>query len=750
MRHRLGEWQEFAVEKLEGDDIEARLAGLVAKVKTPASVDIFLPRDQILFTDVKVSGETPTTEEIYSAMDGRTPYDLADLEIDWVATTPGNARVAAIATQTLNEAEAFVTKGGLDVRAFSALAAPEDFPRPPVFVEREPAPVDADQSTETSAGATNTETPAFSTARTVSAPLVLQEAQKAPARADNVSDPVVKVDDPTPVLQLPETDLPPLNPGAPLPRPTSEPRIVTNVGAGVAAARANSLTAPASLAVRRRERALPTPALAGIAALLSIVIAIIIWSILPSTPQSSLVSPETVGAVPETDSQLAGAAPTTIEEPGPEASPLPDGITTISDTPAAPNLPEAAPVFAWATSLAPAITPAAVPLENAQNFTTDPRPAIDWLEPRPQTLDAIEDYTPVAFVAAPFAIPDSPDLVDLAAFEPVSNAVQSASLGPVPDATVPANPTLETAAPDALPPPVAIAETTPAPETAPQGEAVELAALDPAIVDVAPTTEPPLPITGTDPAASDAVEPETAAPEPTDAADVVTPAPPQAAPALTPTALAAALPETAPRARPGAFITEIERQKFGGRTRTELAEIRPGTRPQSAQTEASVARVGNPPSDLAVATSLAPRTKPRDFDAIVAAGLIQLRQEREARRLAALTPDTSGAVQAALADEADAEEATRPQNSPRLAIPSNASVARQATIDDAMRLNRINLVGVFGRPSDRRALVRLPSGRYVKVQVGDSVDGGTVAAISETALQYQKGGRTVQLTMPQG
>jgi len=151
-----------------------------------------------------------------------------------------------------------------------------------------------------------------------------------------------------------------------------------------------------------------------------------------------------------------------------------------------------------------------------------------------------------------------------------------------------------------------------------------------------------------------------------------------------------------------------------------------------------------------VATSASPRGKPRDFDAIVASGLIQLQREREARTVATLTPDTSGAIEAALADEVAAQEATRPQNSPRLAIPSNVSVARQATVEEAISLNRINLVGVFGRPSDRRALVRLPSGRYVKVQVGDRVDGGIVAGISDSALQYQKGGRTISLAMPQG
>ena len=85
-----------------------------------------------------------------------------------------------------------------------------------------------------------------------------------------------------------------------------------------------------------------------------------------------------------------------------------------------------------------------------------------------------------------------------------------------------------------------------------------------------------------------------------------------------------------------------------------------------------------------------------------------------------------------------------------MAIPSSADVARQATIEDAIRLNRINLVGVYGLASDRRALVRLPSGRYVKVKIGDRIDGGTIAAISEDTLLYRKGGRSYELNMPQG
>lgn len=734
LRHRSGEWQEFVVQKLEGDDIEARLADLVARVETPASVDIFLPRDQILYTDVKVASDTPDVAEINAAMEGRTPYDLADLEIDWATTAPGTARVAAIARQTLDEAEAFVTKGGLTVRAFSSLATPDDFPRPPVFVERAAIASEDGFSDDEPAAA------AFSTGRKTVPPLMLKDAPNVTAVDDG---PVVKVDDPTPVLQLPETELPPLNPGTPLPRPTSQPRVVTNVGASAAAARAASLTATPSVEIRHRDRALPTPALAAIAAVLSIVIAIVIWTILPSTPETSLVSPEANEATTPADVQIAEVAPPPVEDTTPEASPLPSDIADVSDTPSAPVLPETAPAFAWATIPAPnAATPLGTPTD-LQAITVDPRPAIAWLEPRPGTLDAIEDYMPVAFVPDGITILDSPGLGTIAAFEPISSSEGAASLIAPADEGAALLPTVETEAPEVYVAPVEEATPQVSEATEPNviAEETQLAALESTVSNTRPVT-----VTAAEIAAPLVTQPPEPEPE-----VVETVAPEALGPVeLTQTELAAALPDTAPRRRPSEFMTEIERQKFGDRTRDELGEIRPGTRPQSAQIEALVARAGNPPSDLAVATSASPRGKPRDFDAIVASGLIQLQREREARTVATLTPDTSGAIEAALADEVAAQEATRPQNSPRLAIPSNVSVARQATVEEAISLNRINLVGVFGRPSDRRALVRLPSGRYVKVQVGDRVDGGIVAGISDSALQYQKGGRTISLAMPQG
>ena len=37
-----------------------------------------------------------------------------------------------------------------------------------------------------------------------------------------------------------------------------------------------------------------------------------------------------------------------------------------------------------------------------------------------------------------------------------------------------------------------------------------------------------------------------------------------------------------------------------------------------------------------------------------------------------------------------------------------------------------------------------------KVKVGDTVDGGRIAAITATAVEYQKGGRMVTLSLPTG
>ncbi len=203
-------------------------------------------------------------------------------------------------------------------------------------------------------------------------------------------------------------------------------------------------------------------------------------------------------------------------------------------------------------------------------------------------------------------------------------------------------------------------------------------------------------------------------------------------------------PEFLPRMRPEGFAEHVERLKFGGRTLAELATLRPRLRPASAQ---QLAAGSVEPSAVAIdSSSPAPGMRPDDFDAIIAAVDTQRRSAAAARALRAL--HAAREAEAALAADAEPE---LQRNDPRSrATSSHSTVARRATIPNAIRLNEVNLVGVFGTTGDRRALVRLPSGRYVRVRVGDRVDGGRVARITESELFYRKGAQTVSLRVPRG
>ena len=722
MRREAGHWQEMACQKIEGADIEARLQALADHIDPPSPVFIFLPRDQILYTDVKLSADANATAEIDLAMATRTPYAINELEIDWEQTEPGMARVAAIARETLDEAEAFAAARGLPVAGFSALADPTEFPRLPDF-----GGVAVDLLSDDDEAAREI-TPTFTTRRT-SEPLPTADAPAASHPPHDDQGPVVKVDDPTPVMQLPESNLPPLDPGKPLPRVQSEPRIVTDVGAASARIRAASLTAQPPVNVRRRDRAVPTPALAAVAALLSVGIAMIIWSILPTSPGTSdLSAPATTVEKPAEPKDTAAAPPT--EAAVPEVSDV--APTAVVLDIALANAPETVPMpvrpsetAKRPTQTALALLPSDIPAAGAE-----PRPTLPLeLDKRPDTLVGVEFSTQELLAPNGIPLSETSRGITIAALDgivPKTDALALPLLRIDPEAVIDSEP----------PAPLLRAE-----DIAALPNRVDVQDLEdsgdenqPGISDAVPETEP-----GTNPpaVAIDSVEPSASNPE-------------NDASALKPTELARSLPDRAPRARPQDFTTQIERQNYGGRTLTELKKIRPGSRPASAQIEALIALASREPSELAVEISAPPRSKPDDFDAIVAATQVQREAERQAAVLASRAPDTTAAVEAALAEDTAAEEATQPRNTPRLVIPSSASVARQATLENAIRLNRVNLVGVYGLASDRRALVRLPSGRYIKVKVGDRVDGGTVASISESELRYTKSGKTIALTMPKG
>ncbi|HEY6918776.1 MAG TPA: translation initiation factor 2, partial [Tabrizicola sp.] len=86
---------------------------------------LILPNSQILYTEVHAPG--PSRDEkrrqIAAALEGRTPYDVAELVFDW-SGKGATVKVAVIARETLDQAEAFAAEHRLNPVSFVAI--PED------------------------------------------------------------------------------------------------------------------------------------------------------------------------------------------------------------------------------------------------------------------------------------------------------------------------------------------------------------------------------------------------------------------------------------------------------------------------------------------------------------------------------------------------------------------------------------------------------------------------------------------------
>ena len=156
---------------------------------------------------------------------------------------------------------------------------------------------------------------------------------------------------------------------------------------------------------------------------------------------------------------------------------------------------------------------------------------------------------------------------------------------------------------------------------------------------------------------------------------------------------------------------------------------------------------------MALMTSPIPVKRPsglsRAVDTAVAAALKQPAQKQPVQQQPAAQATRDVQV------VSDSTAASQPQEEPDLQtpapdLPTNASVAKQATTRNALNTRRIALLAVFGTPSTRFAMIRQSNGAVKKVQVGDTMDGGRVAAISATTVQYQKGGQMVTLSLPTG
>ena len=209
-----------------------------------------------------------------------------------------------------------------------------------------------------------------------------------------------------------------------------------------------------------------------------------------------------------------------------------------------------------------------------------------------------------------------------------------------------------------------------------------------------------------------------------------------------------------PQPRPSNLVEQNERSVNGGLSRSELAQLRPRLRPAVELATTQLAPEVDPTTDnarndaaaAATLAALAPRVEgiiiegPPNPQAVIASVRPDGRPKNFARvvkRVKAKQSNDQGTRVASVAPKVVVPKITSP-----------ASVAKSATVKNAINLRNVNLIGVYGKPSSRRALVRLSNGRYQKVQVGDRIDGGRVSAIGDNELRYKKGSRNLTLKMP--
>ncbi len=438
------------------------------------------------------------------------------------------------------------------------------------------------------------------------------------------------------------------------------------------------------------------------------------------------VTPDAV-VVPDVEDEMLAD----MQDPEGMTEPLPEA-TTGAAVAVDPGLLATEPGEAVAEDLPPTPAPSVEPVAIAPEPALDPAP-----EPAPDATISTEVAT------APAPVEDQ-DEIFLSAMDAPPPALGALAL-PVPAATADALPILP-----APPPPFgtvyrfdAQGLLVPTPEGIVSPDGVMLVAGRPPLV----------PPTRSDAAAAAAAAAAPAAPAPTDAAppdEALTDAPTDAAGASLVTAApedeaaTAPAPDPAlagfrPLPRPGSLVPEVDPaapapepldDASAAPADPSLNGLRPLARPETVL-----------PSIVAI--SKRPQARPGDLSGAVEAAVAAAVRAPEPEEVAAAAPGPE--LKPEEEEELDEPEVAAAAPS----IPTRASVAKQATFTNAINLSRINLIGTYGTDSRRTALIRQANGRFKKVSVGDRIDGGTIQAITESEVRYQKGNRLITLEMPQ-
>lgn len=648
---------------------------------------LVIPNSQIRYLTIETPGLEPAARHAAArrALEGATPYAVEELVFD-ISPDGEKTHVAAVARETLEEVEAFATEHRFYPVSFVAVPDDGDFKGEPFFGPTKAATDLLDT------GQMVAQDPSTIVARTDAAQPPLADFEPAPepasfsSRRQPVEEPRVPVAATVPVPES-AARLPAAPVVIPPPRPV--PMAPPKVPAAPSRATTASLSVPGADVETQRSGS--GRRLVLLMALLVLFLAgLAAWASTGfGTGLSDLVSrapPDTDDAAP---AQFVAPVSPIIPE---EALPAPTVEQTALQTELTDE--EAAVLDAMR---APALA--------------DPEPAPEPTEDERRAAYAVTGIWPFApDVPAPVASVDLEDLY-VPSIDPINPAFDAVAL------------------PTVVPEDLALAFQAP---NSPAAAGTEFA-LD----------------------ARGLVAPSAAGTLSPDGVRVFAGAPPLRPPATLARieepgenpAVRAAVSGLRPQARPADLIETTERATLDGLTRSELAQLRPRLRPVSAQ-ENALAAASLVPSDagraaplsqqgadaalaaatdLAVAESLRPDARPNNFGQIVERATTEEAEEEAAE------PVQTASV---------APRAVVPN------IPSSASVSREATQTNAIRLREVNLIGVYGKPSDRRALVRLPNGRFQKVQVGDRIDGGRISAIGDSELRYQKGNRNLVLKMP--
>ena len=788
-------WHDVGEVALDTADLDRALAALrdkgLALTKGPMLTKLVIPDEQIKYLtfDGQAASGDALTQAVRAHLDGATPYALDDLAYDW-SLEAGQVHVAAVARETLDEAEAFADTHGFNPVSFVARPANGQFIGEPWFgeathvarhlkdsdsIERDSTPVRIVGPAPTPDAQNSTSAPAPDTAPN-------------PPEADRTSDPL---DEPSEQVGAADTagdDAPKAQPN-----PTTGQTSITDD---------NSVDAPVAAfrSIRARRDNDPrgsTPRLDGVARRGPDTTSEAPAAAVTGQPENAMSDADVAGLAASLTASLdaeESAPASDARGPDPEPSTAISSFFTRRD----------------AKLQAPTSTLPDAPQDEKQRMTVfgAREPAAVRGKPRYLGLAltgllllfllAVAAWASVFMddgIARLFRGDDSRDI----AATPDIDAQQHETAPARPDPTDPAPDTAAVGPQPAPNPPPALAVDLTADEARARYAATGIwqiapkaptapgrltlndfyqTSIDPkvqpvdavALPDIANTVRDTRPDTpGRPPAAGTRFRVDERGLVIATADGALTPqgvrvyagrpAPtppqwpdrPEAVISTLPTDEVLRLMEVRPRVRPDNLSEQNERGLLGagGRTRSELASLRPRLRPESAQEAAMAAAqaanaaaappdadavtaalaeaVQTPPDAFADATaqaveaSLKPNPRPSDFERVVA-------RASQAARSTPVSPAQKVAPSA----------------------PTVTTVARAATEKNQISLRQVNLIGVYGSPSDRRALVRLANGSYQKVKVGDRLDGGQVAAIGDSELRYQKRGRNIVLRMPRG